>query len=219
MAKIRGPLLSFSGGGSIGKAVTFSKWKGIPYTRQYVIPANPQTVDQMARRDIFSWLNLLYRAMTADLIAPWDASVVGRPLTPRNQFLKTNLQPLVVALNTSGLVASPGVAAGPAPSAFNAATGGAAGEVDIDITEGTLPDGWSVDTATLWMMKAGAITLATFDPEIQSNTISSPGPYSATLTGEVNAQNYQCFGFFKYLRADGKAAYSVSLTAVAASHA
>jgi len=44
MSKLTGPLLSFGARGQIGKAMVTSTWKGVPYARQYVVPANPQTV-------------------------------------------------------------------------------------------------------------------------------------------------------------------------------
>lgn len=52
MAKVTGPLLSLDASGTIAKTITFSKWKGINYTRQRVIPTYRNTVEQMAVRDI-----------------------------------------------------------------------------------------------------------------------------------------------------------------------
>ena len=46
MAKVTAPLLSFGGLGTIGKVAVYSKWKGRPYVRQYVIPGNPKTAGQ-----------------------------------------------------------------------------------------------------------------------------------------------------------------------------
>ena len=46
MAKVTGGLLSLSSSGSIADTLTFSKWKGRPYVRQRVVPANPQSTAQ-----------------------------------------------------------------------------------------------------------------------------------------------------------------------------
>lgn len=46
MAKVTGPLYSMSASGTIGKAITFSGWKGVSYVRQWVTPANPMNPDQ-----------------------------------------------------------------------------------------------------------------------------------------------------------------------------
>ncbi len=54
MAKVTSPLFSFDARGQVGKAIVFSYWKGINYVRQFVIPANPQSADQVAVRDLIT---------------------------------------------------------------------------------------------------------------------------------------------------------------------
>lgn len=56
MARVTGPLMSMSASGSIGKAITYSVWKGISYVRELVIPANPQSEDQGDNRQIVGGL-------------------------------------------------------------------------------------------------------------------------------------------------------------------
>lgn len=46
MAKVTGPLQSFSASGQIAKSIVFGAWKGVNYVRKYVIPANPQSSAQ-----------------------------------------------------------------------------------------------------------------------------------------------------------------------------
>lgn len=50
MAKVTGPLLSLDASGSIGSTMTFSRWKGINYVRQRVIPTYTNTALQIAVR-------------------------------------------------------------------------------------------------------------------------------------------------------------------------
>jgi len=50
MAKVTGPLMSFSASGKLASSIVFAAWKGVSYVRQYVIPANPQSSDQGDRR-------------------------------------------------------------------------------------------------------------------------------------------------------------------------
>lgn len=52
MAKVNAPLLSLDASGQVGKSMVFSKWKGINYVRRYIVPANPETDDQVAVRDL-----------------------------------------------------------------------------------------------------------------------------------------------------------------------
>ena len=49
MAKVTGPLFSVTASGQFAKTLTYDK-RG--FTRKYVIPANPQSVDQMVGRNI-----------------------------------------------------------------------------------------------------------------------------------------------------------------------
>lgn len=52
MAKVTGPLQSFSASGKIANSIVFAAWKGVNYVRQYVIPANPQSEAQGDQRII-----------------------------------------------------------------------------------------------------------------------------------------------------------------------
>jgi len=82
MAKVINPLLSGSASGQLGHMMTFDK-RG--YVRQYVTPANPQTVNQMAVRnrlgDIQRELKLLGATLRAELKtqfgARWNSMIVG----------------------------------------------------------------------------------------------------------------------------------------------
>ena len=50
MAKVTGPLLSLDASGSVAKTMTFSRWKGINYVRQRVVPTYTNTTTQEAIR-------------------------------------------------------------------------------------------------------------------------------------------------------------------------
>jgi hypothetical protein len=52
MAKVTGPLMSMSASGKIADSIVFSIWKGTAYVRQWLKPANPQSVDQGDQRII-----------------------------------------------------------------------------------------------------------------------------------------------------------------------
>ena len=54
MAKVTGPLLSLEASGTVGDALTFSRWVGRPYVRRYTVPSNPQTLNQETHRNRFS---------------------------------------------------------------------------------------------------------------------------------------------------------------------
>jgi len=50
MAKVTMPLLSAQARGKIADSIVFFPWKGINLVRQWLVPANPQSVDQMTAR-------------------------------------------------------------------------------------------------------------------------------------------------------------------------
>lgn len=50
MAKVTMPLLSTEARGKIANAIVFFPWKGRNIVRRWLIPANPQSVDQMTAR-------------------------------------------------------------------------------------------------------------------------------------------------------------------------
>lgn len=51
MAKVTTPLQSWQASGTLGKSIVFSSWKGIPYVREWVKPADPKTDGQLSQRD------------------------------------------------------------------------------------------------------------------------------------------------------------------------
>jgi len=51
VAKLNAPLFSFGASGAIGKAIVYFPWKGLNVVRQYVVPSNPKSDDQIIQRD------------------------------------------------------------------------------------------------------------------------------------------------------------------------
>lgn len=215
MAKLRGPLLSFRAKGQIGKALVMSSWKGIPYARQFTEPAYTNTTEQQSTRDVFRFLNALYARFGSVGLLPWDLGTVGRPLTPRNAFIKANLAALRTPVTLGDMLISAGARGGPAAAAFTAAPGGAAGEIDVEIVAADPPTGWLVASA-------GFFLLLDQDPhdalaaQPQEITIPDPGPFEHTFVGLTSAADYYAAGYLVYTRPDGSQAVSVSAQAVVA---
>ena len=93
MAKVDGPLLSLDASGSVGGAMTFSKWKGRNYVRQKTKPANPQTAGQTTQRTAFSnavagWHALLEADQTA-----WNerAKALGLTMSGFNFYVQQHI--------------------------------------------------------------------------------------------------------------------------------
>jgi len=54
MAKVTAPFLSLDASGTVASTLTASKWKGINYMRQRVIPKNPNSFKQLAIRAVIT---------------------------------------------------------------------------------------------------------------------------------------------------------------------
>lgn len=50
MAKLKGPLFSLGASGQLAKTIVYFGWKGIQVAREYVVPSNPKTADQITQR-------------------------------------------------------------------------------------------------------------------------------------------------------------------------
>lgn len=218
MAKLRGPLLSFRAKGQIGKALVMSSWKGIPYARQFTEPAYTNTTAQQQTRDVFRFLNALYARLGSVGLLPWDLATIGRPLTPRNAFIKANLASLRAEVSIVSMLMSAGARGGPSAESFDAITGGATGEVDLEIVPGEPPTGWDVESA-------GFLALPDQDPHDPlgampfESTVAAPGPYEQTISGLPAGAMTYCAGWVVYTRPDGSQAVSVSAQSVVAAGA
>jgi len=206
MAKVNAPMLGFSAGGQIGKALVFSKWRGIAYGRQYVIPGNPRSTAQMATRNPFSWLNNVYKLVPAQVSTVWTAQAQGRPLTNRNAFIKANLSHLIDETTLANFTFANG-ARGGLPAATVVATGGAL-SISVAITPPDPPVGWtlqkSIAAAILDQNPATGTDYASFAAEASST------PWTVSITGLEAASDYIVGAWLQWLKPDGSLAYSAA---------
>jgi len=196
MSRVTAPLLSFSGSGQIAKTQVYAEWKGIPYVRRYVIPANPRSADQTLTRTAFSWLNFVWRTAPADFVAPWKAAVQGRQMIDRNLWIKQNNSMLRTAGSLDGLVLSPG-ARGGISSTITITPG--AGQLTFAGSDPTpLPAGWTI------VGLIGAAILEQ-DPQLDTdytmNVVSdSSTPFSVVMSGLAATTDYAAAGWWVYQR-------------------
>jgi len=92
MAKVTGPLMSFSASGTIGDALTFATWKGIEYVRQWFIPGNPQTTKQVNLRTALTLAVALWQSYSDPTKAAWDAFAAGTRQSGFNQVVGRSLK-------------------------------------------------------------------------------------------------------------------------------
>ncbi len=90
MTKVFAPALSLDASGTIGDAITFSKWKGRHYIRQRVIPANPKSGLQVGFRSMFAFLAQNWAALTAPNKATWNDLADAAVISNFNAYMGAN---------------------------------------------------------------------------------------------------------------------------------
>lgn len=213
MAKLTGPMLSFGARGSIGKTLVASKWRGVAYARQYVVPANPQTAAQTTVRATFALLREMWKLAPAQLQAAWNAFALGRPFTGMNKEVGENVRVLNGQVDMSNYIASPGAGGGLAPLTFGATTGTVAGTVDVAFTVPATPSGWTLVKAVAIGFKNQAPDGIFEAPIAVAEDLAAP--YTFPITGLPAGEECVCCGWLVWQKPDGKLAYSVSLTDLA----
>lgn len=203
MAKVTAPLLSFSARGTIAKTQTYASWRGVPYARQRVVPSNPNSSAQQETRNSFKWLQGVWKLLSADAVAPWNAFAKGKPLTGRNAFGSFNIAALRTATDLTDLVLSPGVGGAP-PVAGVAAVGGA-GTATLTVTAPELPSGWTITEAV-------GVLIMDQDPQTDSDFTSysatdDTAPWELDFTG-LPAGDYEYGVWMVFTKPTGEIAYS-----------
>jgi len=210
MAKTTAPLWGLDASGTIGEAITFSKWKGVKYARRHVIPSNPQTAEQTKTRSAFSWLSDAWKYMPSLVVDAYEAAIARKPLTARNQWVKTNLRGLRGQSDITSLAASPGAAGGIIAASLALVPDEPTDQIEATLTAPDLPDGWTIEEARFLCIRDQDPS-SEFAAEVYSEAISE-SPYTATFTDLQDGQTYVVSAFFKFLKADGQVAYGPSLT-------
>jgi hypothetical protein len=91
MALTKGPLLSFEAAASIAGVLTYSKWKGRPYARLLVTPANPKTATQISIRALMRFLATTYTPnLTTTEKNAWTALAAVDNITKMNAYTRFN---------------------------------------------------------------------------------------------------------------------------------
>lgn len=220
MAKVKGPLLSLSASGQIGKSIVFGDWRGVKYAREHVVPANPQTTAQTLTRQVFEYADDQFKRMLTLAQSPWKQSAVGKGFTARNKFIGSFVKNLRTQPDMTDYVPSPGINGGLPLLSFTAVTGAGAGEIDVEADVPPLPVGWTHDAViyTAFLDRSPDARMTDFMTELESLAASwsaGPPPQSTeTLTGLDTGQNYAVSAFLRSTRADGVIAYGIGTTVI-----
>lgn len=207
MAKVDGPLLSLGGSGTIAGTMTYSKWKGRPYARRRVDPANPNSSEQQLTRNAFAWSSNVWKVAGALWRAPWTLYAKGQVLTDRNAFQGFATRSLRGETDLNEMVFSPGAKGGLPPVDITLTP--SSGAINVAFTNPAAPTGWAIASAI-------AVAIPQQDPQsaILYNSVEAEDDSTMNdvdLTGLENGTEYEVGAWLKWTKADGSVAYSVSL--------
>lgn len=213
MAGVKGPLLSMRASGQIGKSQVYGSWRGVPYARVHVIPANPKTVAQMAQRNLFSNIIETFKRMGALARAPWDAFAVGRPLLGRNVIVQSNVAVLKGQADMSDWIGSPGTKGG-LPGTVLALNVAVAGQVTATLTLGAAPTGWVASSVIAVAQEQRAVDVIMTNPPTEAENAAPVAPGANAVVLATGAGTQVVTAWPKWTKPDGTFAYGPSLTAV-----
>lgn len=202
------PLVSGASGRFAG--LVASSWKGVDLVRRFRAPSNPNTTAQVNVRRAFLNLNRAYATMSAEIRAAWQAFAVGRPLIGRNHWIGLNVAVIAGDANLDDLVGTPGDASTLGPDAMVVTPG--ANTLTVDITEPTVPAGWTLQAAVATVLQdRDPTTILTFAELLFTEGEDVATPFSIVLAGLTSAVPYQVIGFLRWLHPDGGVRYSSAL--------
>lgn len=90
MAIVKGPAMSLAASGSLGGALVYSIWKGRPYVRQLVTPANPKSGAQTGFRSSMKFLAQNWSGLSAAEQATWLTRAQDKIVSNFNAFTSYN---------------------------------------------------------------------------------------------------------------------------------
>lgn len=209
MPKLTAPLMSIAASGTLGKAIVFSSWKGIPYARQHAVPKNPKTDAQMTTRGTFQWVHDQFKFLPTEVQEVWTLYAKSAAMTAMNAFMQANIGPLRGKDDIADIVFTKPVRSG-APAVDLTLTPGS-GTITLTASAPTLITGWSI-THFVGVAMEDEAPDHEHEAIISKAGVETEAPYTVTLTGLKHGQKYQCGGFFKYMRPDGSVAYGAAFT-------
>ncbi len=207
MATLTAPLLSFDARGKIADTLVYANWRGVPYARRMVIPANPKTTGQVLTRDIFAALEMRWKQGGPLMRAPWDRFAIGQRFVGRNSYLGKNIAATRGEVDMALYIGSPG-AKGGLPAASLALTTVASLGIECAITAPTPPTDWVLTSGICTALKDQTPEAVVTDVIEEGEQVAIPG--DVDFTG-LTAVTYFVQCWLKWAKPDGSVAYGASI--------
>lgn len=144
MVKVYGPLMSLDASGSLGNAITFSKWKGRNLVRTRVVPSNPRSGPQVGMRAMLRFLAQYWASLSTAIKATWAERAAATNISPFNAFVSANQSRWRSFKDPSK--EDPATETGVAPAAPTTTATGGIRQIQLSIVDGAqIPDwGWII---------------------------------------------------------------------------
>jgi hypothetical protein len=141
MVKLAGPAFSLGASGKLGGALVFSKWKGIPYARVLVTPANPKSGPQVGVRSMFKFLAQQWVNLTGAEQDDWLERAAQLGASAFNAYMSYNQERWRHYLNPSKL--DPATETGTSPTAPTTTPTGGIRQIELSIADGANAPDWA----------------------------------------------------------------------------
>lgn len=161
MASVSGPLFSMDASGSIGKTVTYSKWRGRNYVRGHAIPSNPRSTAQRYTRAWMSFLSQAWASIAGVDQATWSALAEGDNLPLFDGYIRGNMNKVKNLQAPSE--AYPAAGGGTPMTVTSFTADGEVGQIVGELDPNVLNDGWG----------AGILVLAGSSPSASRSDIAA----------------------------------------------
>jgi len=91
MVRVQAPAMSLEASGSLGGALVFSRWKGRPYVRELVKPANPKSGGQVGIRAMLRFLSQDWVNLSTASKQTWDNIAKAKVISFFNAYIGLNV--------------------------------------------------------------------------------------------------------------------------------
>ena len=95
MVRIKSPLFSFDASGTLGDAITYSKWRGRAYVKRYVKPVDSKTPNQLAHRFKFKVYANHFKLLDEPTQTHWEQygeEIVKPPLNAIDVYIQESFR-------------------------------------------------------------------------------------------------------------------------------
>lgn len=209
MAKVLNPLSSEDARGKFGSVIVFTGWRTIKVVRSRVSPTNPRSTRQLDVRAILAGLSTAWASLTSGQVTAWNDYAASVALT--NLFGEYRMSGFNAYQRLNFFVVDNGGAANASPpvtafkgnlTAFAAASGGGAGEVDLTWT---VPVGGALtDMVDVWATGAQPnANRSAQESEFRHDSYEAGNSTGVTVTGLTSSAWYWFRA--RFVMVDGRA--------------